>query len=354
MHLHGSTLYLGGQFDTIGGAARPDLGQVNLSGGVATSWQSPGVQGGDVNSVTVIGSVLYVGGTFLYANGQPVNGLAGFNADTGGLSWTSPLSGGYVEDLAGASGALLLGGDFGTADDAITGPFASLPVSGNPDAVANITPPTISISSPSSGQHVSVGASVTPAYTCSDSGSAVVACSGPAALDTATAGTKSYTVTASDAAGNQARRSVTYTVDGPDTPGTGGGSTTPTPPGPDPSLTPTPHPVVPPERNITPPRVLPAISLPATVRLSALKHGLVLKLSKLKSGSKYTAKLTLRGKLLASTKGKATAAGGATVRLHFSKAALRKLKRKASVRVQVLVVGADGNPTTVRRTLRVS
>jgi hypothetical protein len=57
---------------------------------------------------------------------------------------------------------------------------------------------------------------VAASYGSNDSGSGTAACSGPVAsggaLDTASVGTKTFTVNACDAVGNQASQSVTYTV----------------------------------------------------------------------------------------------------------------------------------------------
>jgi hypothetical protein len=70
--------------------------------------------------------------------------------------------------------------------------------------------PTITITAPS-GTYT-LGASVTPAYSCSDAASGVASCTGPATVDTSTIGTKSYTVNAADNAGNTSSLTATYKV----------------------------------------------------------------------------------------------------------------------------------------------
>jgi Glycine rich protein len=75
--------------------------------------------------------------------------------------------------------------------------------------------PAITIDSPTAGGY-SYGQAVAAAYGCDDGGSGVASCAGPVApgqqIDTATAGAKTFTVTASDRAGNTSSRAVDYTV----------------------------------------------------------------------------------------------------------------------------------------------
>jgi hypothetical protein len=74
--------------------------------------------------------------------------------------------------------------------------------------------PAITITAPT-GTY-SVGQVVKAAYSCTDAGSGVATCSGTVAggnaVDTATAGTHSFTVDATDAAGNHTQRVVSYAV----------------------------------------------------------------------------------------------------------------------------------------------
>jgi Tol biopolymer transport system component len=90
--------------------------------------------------------------------------------------------------------------------------------------------PVISIAAPIDGASFDQGASATAAYVCSDGGSGVSLCSGTVAdgssIDTSTAGSHTFTVTATDAAGNTATATVTYAVTAPPTTGGTGGGTT--------------------------------------------------------------------------------------------------------------------------------
>jgi hypothetical protein len=78
--------------------------------------------------------------------------------------------------------------------------------------------PAIEILSPRDGARYARGEAVVASYSCRDPGdrSAVAACDGPVvsggALDTASAGTFSFTVTTADALGNAASETVTYEV----------------------------------------------------------------------------------------------------------------------------------------------
>jgi hypothetical protein len=80
------------------------------------------------------------------------------------------------------------------------------------------TAPTITITTPADGANYLVGASIIADYTCQDEagGSGIATCTGPvangAAIDTATVGTKTFTVNAADTAGNPATLTHTYQV----------------------------------------------------------------------------------------------------------------------------------------------
>jgi len=82
--------------------------------------------------------------------------------------------------------------------------------------VRDTTPPEINVVTPAQGATYTVGQPVAADYACTDAASAVVTCAGTApdggAVDTATVGTKSFTVIASDEAGNTATKTVTYNV----------------------------------------------------------------------------------------------------------------------------------------------
>jgi hypothetical protein len=86
------------------------------------------------------------------------------------------------------------------------------------DPPPDVAGPQITITTPAIGQHFAEGAQVTADFACTDD-VAVTTCQGTVAdgakLDTATAGSKSFTVVAEDAAGNATTRTHGYVVDAP-------------------------------------------------------------------------------------------------------------------------------------------
>jgi hypothetical protein len=78
------------------------------------------------------------------------------------------------------------------------------------------TAPAIAVTTPATGARYLLGISVTASYACSDARSGVSTCTGTVQngvpIDTATAGEKTFSVQASDRAGNPAALTVNYTV----------------------------------------------------------------------------------------------------------------------------------------------
>jgi hypothetical protein len=77
--------------------------------------------------------------------------------------------------------------------------------------LVDVTKPNITIASPAATSY-EINSTVTPSYSCTDAGSGVQSCTGPGTVDTSTVGAHTYTVTASDLAGNTNTAAVTYTV----------------------------------------------------------------------------------------------------------------------------------------------
>jgi alpha-tubulin suppressor-like RCC1 family protein len=78
------------------------------------------------------------------------------------------------------------------------------------------TPPTITVTAPGSAATYALGQVVSAAFVCNDAVAGISGCTGTAAagqpIDTATAGAKTFTVTATDQAGNSASETVSYVV----------------------------------------------------------------------------------------------------------------------------------------------
>ena len=76
--------------------------------------------------------------------------------------------------------------------------------------------PEIAVTTPAASATYGIGQAVNAAYACTDATSGVTGCSGSVAagqpIDTATVGTKSFTVTSTDVAGNTRQSTVSYTV----------------------------------------------------------------------------------------------------------------------------------------------
>jgi hypothetical protein len=84
--------------------------------------------------------------------------------------------------------------------------------------VVDVTAPEITLATPSQGATYDLGQQVAASYSCADEtgGSGLASCAGTvangAAVDTSSVGAKSFTVNATDNAGNSASKTVTYTV----------------------------------------------------------------------------------------------------------------------------------------------
>ncbi|MDP2587304.1 MAG: cell wall-binding repeat-containing protein [bacterium] len=86
----GSTVYIGGGFSSMGGSVRNSVAEVDATTGLATAWD-PDVTGGlsgEVYTVFVDGSTIYLGGDFTDVGGSTRNNAAAVNDTTGAAtSW---------------------------------------------------------------------------------------------------------------------------------------------------------------------------------------------------------------------------------------------------------------------------
>ena len=100
----GTTLYVGGQFTTLGTESRKGLGAITLSSGVVTSFDSGADNSEDiftaVNSIYLLGSSLYVGGDFTDIGGSARRSFAEIDTSTGlATSFNpSPSTSGFSND----------------------------------------------------------------------------------------------------------------------------------------------------------------------------------------------------------------------------------------------------------------
>ena len=89
----GSTVYVAGYFTAIGGQSRAGLAALDKTTGAATSWNpGPVAAGYGVFALAVSGSTVYVGGEFTSVGGQPRAGLAALDSTTGSATSWNPAS----------------------------------------------------------------------------------------------------------------------------------------------------------------------------------------------------------------------------------------------------------------------
>lgn len=132
--LSGSTLYVGGRFDTVDGTARSNIAAVDAATGSLIAAWNPDADG-VVHSMALSldGTTLYAGGEFANIGGAARNGVAALDAnvaDPGAAvaGWDADAgSGGVVDTLAlSHSGSLYLGGTFTTVGGTPRGNIAKV------------------------------------------------------------------------------------------------------------------------------------------------------------------------------------------------------------------------------------
>lgn len=126
--LSGTTLYVGGEFGTIGGQSRSRIAALDATTGVATTW-SP-IVNAPVRALAVSGNTIYFGGSFTSVSGLPRGRLAAV-ASNGSMTTWNPDTNGDVTALVVGGTAIYAGGAFTTisgqlrnrlaAVDAVTG-----------------------------------------------------------------------------------------------------------------------------------------------------------------------------------------------------------------------------------------
>lgn len=139
----GGNVYLGGDFSTVGGAARRRLAKVSATtGAVAGSFVHTANR--NVRAMAVLGGSLYVGGAFTSLDGQARGRLAGFDLASGALlgAW-EPQADSTVFTLAGDVGRIYVGGKFTDVDGQASSGFLTAV---SPDTAAPVTGFTPSIS----------------------------------------------------------------------------------------------------------------------------------------------------------------------------------------------------------------
>ncbi len=116
--LDGTTLYVGGNFTAIGSSSRSHLAAVDTSTGLATSWD-PNVTGMAystyINAIALSGSNIVIGGRFTGAGGESRSNVAAIDTSTGLATSWDPGTDSTVQAVAVNSSTAYIGGDFATA-----------------------------------------------------------------------------------------------------------------------------------------------------------------------------------------------------------------------------------------------
>lgn len=109
----GRTLYIGGDFTTVGGVARNHIASVNTAAGTVLPWD-PNADG--VVRTLVLsadGTTIYAGGDFATIGGQPRRGVAMLQIVNGkATAWDAAMTGTAVRSLVSTGATLYVGGDF--------------------------------------------------------------------------------------------------------------------------------------------------------------------------------------------------------------------------------------------------
>jgi hypothetical protein len=118
--LNGTTLYVGGDFDSIGGQIRRRVGAINttINTNNATAWNPNPVGSSDtvVNAIEYAGNVVYVGGTFTTIGGQSRKNIAAIDASTGNATAWDPNPGSgsaFIKDILVNGNTIYVAGSFG-------------------------------------------------------------------------------------------------------------------------------------------------------------------------------------------------------------------------------------------------
>jgi trimeric autotransporter adhesin len=118
MALSGNTVFVGGSFTEIGGQPRLHLAALDGTTGQATDW-NPGIQSvnDSVRDMAIAGETVFVAGEFFSIGGQLRSHLAAVDAITGEiLDWNpypeAPITGPPVSVVAAGPGGVYIGGGF--------------------------------------------------------------------------------------------------------------------------------------------------------------------------------------------------------------------------------------------------
>jgi hypothetical protein len=105
----GTTVYAGGEFDSVGSATRQGIAAIDGTG-AATSWDAHLATGGLVYALAVDDNRVYIGGQF--GPTATHSNLIGLSKTDSGMVWGSPSPDSVVRALVLSDGTLYVGGEF--------------------------------------------------------------------------------------------------------------------------------------------------------------------------------------------------------------------------------------------------
>jgi hypothetical protein len=106
----GTTVYVGGNFTSIGGQSRSRIAALDAASGSATAWDPNA--GGSVSAVAVSGATVYAGGNFTSIGGQTRLRIAALDATSGAATEWAPDASNWVSALAVSGSTVYAGGIF--------------------------------------------------------------------------------------------------------------------------------------------------------------------------------------------------------------------------------------------------
>ncbi len=121
------TVYVAGAFTSIGGQARHRLAAIDAATGNATGWNpNPAPANAFVFALAAGGSTVYTGGTFTTIGGAARSFLAALDATTGNATAWNPSPNNEVRALAASGGTVHVGGSFHSIAGEVSLMFARL------------------------------------------------------------------------------------------------------------------------------------------------------------------------------------------------------------------------------------
>ncbi len=121
-----STVYAGGAFSNVGDSTRYGIAAINISSGIATSWNPMGQYNTWVDALAISGSTLYAGGNFNDMGDSTRNGLAAINLSTGNVTSWQLLPDFPVFALAANGSTIYAGGNFNSVGGKIRNNLAAV------------------------------------------------------------------------------------------------------------------------------------------------------------------------------------------------------------------------------------